>query len=322
MKFIYGLLAATIFTSISQAQTITGAGATFPAPVYSKWAEASKKDGFSVNYQSVGSGAGQTQIINRTVDFGASDAPLDKNRLDANKLIQVPSVMGSITIVVNIPGVPSDKLNLSGAIIVDIFKGVINKWNHPSIAADNPGLTLPNIAISPIYRADGSGTTHVFTSWLATQSQEWKDIGTSVKWSAGMGARGNEGISAFVKRVSGSIGYVESAYVKANGLTSVNLKTSTGKWVSANPDSFIAAASKTEWTENNESRGLNTNCDTCYPILSATYVLIPRDGKNKNSVEKWLKWAYDNGDEIASSLHYVPLPREVKDRVIKTLNTD
>ena len=234
LGFIFAGLLATAPLA-ARAQQITGAGATFPAPVYAKWGEAAKAAaGIELNYQAIGSGGGQNQIFNRTVDFGASDAPVDGPKLVENKLLQFPSVMGAVVPIVNIPGVEIDQLKLTGDLLADIYEGKITKWNDPRIVAENAGVTLPALAIAPVYRADGSGTTYVFTSYLSTVSESWKakvGANTSVKWPAGNGAKGNDGVAATVKQVKGGIGYVENAYATQNKLVSTQLRNKAGQFV-------------------------------------------------------------------------------------------
>lgn len=322
MKFVYALLATILLSNTVSAQQISGAGASFPAPLYAKWAEMSKSSGFTVNYQSIGSGGGQNQIINRTVDFGASDAPMSAERLAQNNLIQVPTVMGSVVVIVNIPGIATNTLKISGQNLVDIYTGKITKWNDSKLITDNPTVKLPNMAIAPVYRADGSGTTFVFVSYLHSQDKSFSIPAVSIKWDTGSGARGNDGVAATVKRMPGSIGYVESVFATNNAIPTALLKTATGHWVEPKPETYMAAASNASWTETNEADIINRNCNTCYPIVSATYILIPKDGKNRKNVSSWLDWAYTNGDTVATSLEYIPLPTDVKTRVLKTLNTD
>ena len=225
MKLFITALAITLagFCGVAPAQQITGAGATFPAPVYAKWGEAAKAaTGIELNYQAIGSGGGQNQIINRTVDFGASDAPVESAQLQPNHLLQFPTVMGAVVPIVNLPGIDANTVKLTGELLADIYLGRIVKWNDPRLVEANRGVTLPNLAIAPVYRADGSGTTFVFTSYLSAVSPEWKaQVGaaTSVKWAAGNGAKGNDGVAATVKQVRGGIGYVENAYATQNKLT-------------------------------------------------------------------------------------------------------
>lgn len=319
MKFLIASLTVTLLTTTSHAQVLNGAGATFPAPIYSKWAEESKSAGFVINYQAIGSGGGQNQIINRTVDFGASDAPMSQEKLNQHNLIQVPTVMGSVVVIVNLPGITNNTLRVSGQTLVDIYQGKITKWNDPAILADNPELKLPNLAIAPIYRADGSGTTFVFVSYLHSQDKDFSVPAVSIKWNTGSGARGNDGVSATVKRMSGSIGYVESVFATNNNIPTAVLKSATGKWVVPTSKTFIAAANKAEWSDTNEADSLNMKCDECYPIISATYILIPKNSKKLNDITSWLEWVYKNGNPSAISFDFIPLSDYTKSVVIKQL---
>ena len=320
MKILTATIAVALAASTSYAQTLNGAGATFPAPLYAKLAEESKRDGFLINYQAVGSGAGQNQIINRTIDFGASDAPLTEQKLKDNNLIQVPSVLGSVVVVVNLPGIESNKIRISGKNLVDIYAGKITKWNDPRLISDNPNIKLPNTAIAPVYRADGSGTTFVFVSYLHSQDNTFSTPAVSIKWSAGSGARGNDGVAAFVKRTPGSIGYVESVFATNGNIPTAVLMSGTGKWVVPESKSYNASASRAVWSDTNEASAINLPCDECYPIVSATYILIPADSKNYKNVASWMKWVYKNGDNTAISLDYIPLTVYIKDRVAKQLD--
>ncbi len=305
------------------AQQITGAGATFPNPVYQKWGEAAQKaTGMQLNYQSVGSGAGQNQIINRTVDFGASDAPLDAAKLAANNLLQFPSVMGSLVAIVNIPGVENNKMKLTGDVLADIYLGKITKWNDPRIVEHNKDLNLPNLAIAPVYRADGSGTTYVWVSYLAAVSPEWKSkvgVATSVKWPAGTGARGNEGVAATVKNGRGAIGYVENAYAIQNKLVVTQIRNKAGNFVSAEPATFIAAAENADWSVKNFAADLIDQPGAkSWPIVSPTFILVPKDPKDTAraaNVLKFFDWAYTNGSKLAVDLEYIPLPAVAQDAV-------
>ena len=319
MKFIIAGIAATILTNTVHAQSLNGAGASFPAPLYSKWSEESKSAGFAINYQAIGSGGGQNQIINRTVDFGASDAPMTQEKLSQHNLIQVPTVMGSVVVVVNIPSITTNQLKLSGQTLVDIYQGKIKKWNDPKIIQDNPGLTLPNMAIAPVYRADGSGTTFVFVSYLHSQDKDFSAPAVSIKWNAGSGARGNDGVAATVKRMPGSIGYVESVFATNNNIPTALLKSATGSWVVPSTKTYSASAEKVTWSNTNEADSLNMKCDECYPIISATYILIPKDSKKLSDITSWLDWVYKNGDESAISLDFIPLSDYTKGRVIQQL---
>jgi len=320
MKFVITGLTAVLLATSAHAQSLNGAGATFPAPLYTKWAELSNKDGFTVNYQAVGSGAGQNQIINRTVDFGASDAPLSKQRLMDNNLIQIPTVLGSVVVIINLPGIETNKLRISGRNLVDIYSGKITKWNDSRIVADNPDIKLPNIAIAPVYRADGSGTTFVFVSYLHSQDKNFSAPATSIKWSIGTGARGNDGVAASVKRTVGSVGYVESVFAKNGNIPKAVLMSGTGKWIVSGSASYSASANKIEWSETNEGSAINLPCDECYPIVSATYILIPAESKRLNDVVSWVNWVYKNGNAAAISLDYIPLSDYTKGRVIQQFN--
>ncbi len=306
------------------AQQITGAGATFPAPVYAKWGEAAKAAvGIELNYQAIGSGGGQNQIFNRTVDFGASDAPVEGAKLAEQKLLQFPSVMGAVVPIVNIPGVELNKLRLTGEILADIYEGKIKRWNDERIVAINAGLVLPNLAIAPVYRADGSGTTYVFTSYLSAASADWKGkvgAAASVKWPAGNGAKGNDGVAATVKQVKGAIGYVENAYATGNKLISTQLKNKSGAFVEPSLPAFTAAADAGDWkgAQNYAVDLIDTAGATAWPIVSATFILLPmepKDAARSAAVMKFFDWAYTNGGKIAGDLEYIALPRTVQDAV-------
>lgn len=329
MKFTTTALAITLagFTFAAapvQAQQITGAGATFPAPVYAKWGEAAKAAiGIELNYQAIGSGGGQNQIFNRTVDFGASDAPVSHEKLVEHKLLQFPTVMGAVVPIVNIPGVKPDEMKLTGELLAEIYMGKITKWNDPKIVEMNRDLKLPALAIAPAYRADGSGTTFVFTSYLSTVSADWKShvgAATSVKWMAGNGAKGNDGVAATVKQVRGGIGYVENAYASKNHLTTTQLRNKAGQFVKPTIASFQAAAANADWASAQDFAVslIDTNGATSWPIVSATFLLLPLDPKDparSANVRKWVDWSYKNGSDIAAGLEYVPLPTAVQDKV-------
>ena len=308
----------------ASADQITGAGATFPAPVYAKWGEAAKSAiGVELNYQAIGSGGGQNQIINKTVDFGASDAPMDAAKLKDNNLLQFPMVMGAVVPIVNVPDVKSDQLKLTGEVLAEIYLGKITKWNDPKIAALNPDLKLPSIAIAPVYRADGSGTSFVYTSYLSAVSPDWKDkvgASTSVKWPAGAGARGNDGVAGTVKNTRGAIGYVENAYATQNSLATVELRNKAGSFVAPDMQSFEAAASNGDWAsaQNFAVSLINQPGAQSWPIVSATFLIVPKDPKDPKragDVLKFVDWAYDNGAQIATSLEYIPLPKAVQQTV-------
>ena len=328
MKFAATALALGlgVFAFAAQAQQITGAGATFPAPVYTKWGEAAKAAlGIELNYQAIGSGGGQNQILNRTVDFGASDAPMSAEKLTAGNLLQFPTVMGAVVPIVNLPGIAENQLRLTGEILAEIYEGKITKWNDPKIAALNAGVSLPNLAIAPVYRADGSGTTFVFASYLSAASAEWKSrvgAATSVKWPAGTGAKGNDGVSATVANTAGAIGYVENAYATQNKLNTTQLRNKAGQFVSPTIAAFAAAAANGDWTtaQNFAVNLIDQPGAQSWPIVSATFILLPKDPKDRArgaTVMKFFDWAYQSGDQIASGLEYIALPAAVKDAVRK-----
>ena len=308
----------------AQAADITGAGATFPFPIYAKWAEAYKKEtGTGLNYQSIGSGGGIRQIKAKTVAFGATDAPLKGEDLTKDGLIQFPTVMGGVVPAVNIAGVEPGKLKLSGEIIAQIYMGDIKKWNDPKIVALNAGVTLPDANINPVYRSDGSGTTFVFTDYLSKVSADWKSkIGAnqSVQWPVGIGGKGNEGVSASVKQVANSIGYVEYAYAKQNKLSHALVKNADGNFPAPEEKAFQAAAANANWQEQ-PGFGISLNNQKgaqAWPITSATFILVyakPEKPEETQAALKFFDWAYKSGDKLASDLDYVALPANVKDQV-------
>ncbi len=316
------LLAATV--APAAAVDITGAGSTFAAPIYGAWGAAEHPTlGIALNYQALGSGAGQNQVIARTVDFGASDAPVAAPKLDSNHLLQFPTVMGGVVPIVNLPGIASNQLHLTGAVLAGLFSGDISSWNDPKIAALNPGVKLPDTAVAPVHRADGSGTTFVFTSYLAKASPDWQaKIGaaSSIAWPAGAGAKGNDGVAATVRNTEGGIGYVEYAYANKNGLTTVELKDKAGAYVAPDLASFTKAAAAADWdhAQNFAVDLLDTPGEGAWPIVSATFVLLPMDPKDtarSAAVMTFFNWAFDNGAGIAKSLQYVPLPASVQAHV-------
>ncbi len=306
------------------AQEITGAGGTFPAPVYAKWGEAAKAAiGIDLNYQAIGSGGGQNQITNRTVDFGASDAPMDPAKLESAHLLQFPTVMGAVVPIVNIPGVATDQLKLTGDVLADIYAGTITKWNDAKLVALNPGVSLPNLAIAPVYRAEASGTSFVFTSYLSAVSPSWKSgvgANTSVRWPAGAGAKGNDGVAATVGHTRGGVGYVENAYATQNHLTTVQLRNKSGDFVKPTTDSFKAAAAAGDWTgaPHFAVSLIDLPGATVWPIVSPTFILLPEDPKDATrsaNVMKFFDWTYKSGSAIAEQLDYIPLPASVQDTV-------
>ena len=321
-----GLLfaACAAMFSAAHAQEVTGAGASFPAPVYAKWADAyNKATGVRINYQSVGSGAGIKQIQAKTVDFGASDAPLKDEQLAKDGLVQFPTVIGGVVPVINVKGINPGQLKLDGKVLADIYLGKITKWNDPAIAALNSGVALPDAAIAVVRRADGSGTSFLFTNYLSKVNAEWKDKvgeGTAVNWPTGAGGKGNEGVSAFVTRLPNSIGYVDYAYAKQNKMTYVLMKNASGAFVSPSDDAFKAAAAGAKWDQSfyqvlTEQAGKDS-----WPITGATFILmhVAQDKPAQAAAAlKFFDWAYTQGDKMADDLDYVPLPASVKDLVRK-----
>ncbi|MGJ0635872.1 phosphate ABC transporter substrate-binding protein PstS [Xenorhabdus bovienii] len=314
------MAAALAMTSLSSfaASSLTGAGATFPAPVYTKWADSYQKEtGNKINYQGIGSSGGVKQIIAHTVDFGASDAPLSREKLAADGLFQFPTVIGGIVLAVNISGIKSGQLVLDGKTLGDIYLGNIKKWNDPAIAKLNPDLKLPDQNIAVIRRADGSGTSFVFTSYLSKVNSLWKEkvgVGSTVKWPAGLGGKGNDGIAAFVQRLPGSIGYVEYAYAKQNNLAYTKLISEDGKVVAPTEANFSAAAKGADWSKSFAQDLTAQKGDNVWPITSTTFILIHKQQKNAaNGIEvlKFFDWAYEQGGKQAKDLDYSVLPQEV-----------
>ena len=309
------------------AADITGAGATFPYPIYSKWAEAYRaKTGVGLNYQSIGSGGGIKQILAKTVDFGASDAPLEPAQLEKDGLVQFPMVMGGVVPVFNLEGVKPGGLQLSGALLADIYLGKITKWNAPAIAALNKGVKLPDQDITVVARSDGSGTTFIFTHYLSKVSSEWKDKAgnnTSVKWPAGVSGKGNEGVAAYVQRLSGSIGYVEYAYALQNKMAYALLQNKDGVFVRPDDKSFRAAAANAQWDKAPGFYLLLTDQagKESWPITGATFILMHKKQEkpeNATIALKFFDWAYDSGDKMALDLDYVPMP----DSVVKLVKAE
>ena len=321
---VTGALVSGGLFNVAAAQEATGAGASFPAPLYSKWAaDYNKATGVKINYQSVGSSAGIKQIEAKTVDFGASDEPLKDADLQAKGLVQFPTVIGGIVPVVNIKGIQPGELKLNGQVLGDIYLGKITKWNDPAITALNPGVNLPDAKISPVRRADGSGTTFGFTNYLSKVNGEWKEKvgeGKAVNWPTGAGGKGNEGVAAFVGRLANSIGYVEYAYVKQNKLTYALLQNSEGKFVAPSESTFKAAAAGADWSKSFYQILTNQPGADAWPITSATFILMHRQQEKPAQAATALKffdWAYKNGDVTASGLDYVPMPDTVKEQVFK-----
>ncbi|HEY5674379.1 MAG TPA: phosphate ABC transporter substrate-binding protein PstS [Malonomonas sp.] len=324
MKKLLMVLLTTLLLPIaaSAATTVNGAGASFPYPVYSAWAFQYQKDtGTKINYQSIGSGGGVRQISNRTVDFGASDAPVEPEVLQEKGLLQFPAVIGGVVPIVNIEGIKSGQLKLTADIMARIFLGEITAWNDPEIVELNPGFNLPAGDITVVQRADGSGTTAIFTSYLSQVSKSWKEkvgAGKSVNWPVGIGGKGNEGVSNYVKRVKNAIGYVEFAYAKQNKLADVTLQNHEGQYVSASFDSFKAAASFAKWEQKNGYYLwlVNAPGKDSWPIAGATFILLANDKPEANQQAiKFYDWAFNNGDATATQLVYVPLPQNLKDDI-------
>lgn len=305
------ILAVTAFA----AETLNGAGATFPYPVYSAWAyQYNKITGMRLNYQSIGSGGGQRQIANRTVDFGATDAPLEPDLLSKDRLLQFPAVIGGVVPVVNIPRIKPGSLRLDAESMCKIFMGEITQWNHDQIASLNPGLALPENKITVVHRSDGSGTTAIFTTYLSESCPVWKQAvgaGKAVKWPVGIGGKGNEGVANYVKRVKYSIGYVEFAYAKQNGLASVALKNPAGHFVEPSFESFQDAASSGSFDPAKHFFLwlINAPGKDAWPIAGATFILLAGEQRDSNiAAVKFFDWAFSQGDDTAKRLVYVPLP--------------
>jgi len=316
------LIAAVTLTSSFAEDKINGAGASFPAPVYYDWAYNYKADTKnSVNYQSIGSGGGIKQITKRVVDFGATDAALTTLKLAKANLFQFPAVIGSIVVAFNVEGIADETLKLTNAQVADIFAGKITMWNDPAIVANNQGVQLPNQKIVVVHRSDGSGTTFNFTYYLSESSENWKNnygAGKAIDWATGIGGKGNEGVSNIVKQTPYSIGYIENAYKEKNNLSAAVLQTASGKWVKATEDNFKAAAKYATWTKKQHFYSVLAlqAGDTSYPIVAATFILLPREGGEMNKkVIAFYDYAFKNGDESAKKLGYIPLPEETKNMI-------
>ena len=334
MRVLTGLIAGAAFAVSAHAASaadISGAGATFPYPIYAKWADAYKKEtGIGLNYQSIGSGGGIKQIVARTVTFGASDAPMKAEELEKNGLVQWPMIMGGVVPTVNVPGVEPGKLVLSGKLIGEIYLGNIEAWNDPQIKALNPSLELPDLAIAPVYRSDGSGTNFLFTTFLSNADADFKaQIGAnaSVQWPVGIGAKGNEGVANTVKQTQGAIGYVEYAYVKQNKMTYAALVNDAGKVVSPTAESFQAAAANADWKSAPGMYLVLTNQpgDKSWPITGASFILMPKeptDAAAAKTALAFFDWAFAKGGAMADQLDYVPMPAEVQEQVKGLWKTD
>jgi phosphate transport system substrate-binding protein len=324
-RSVASIFALSLFTVAAVAQDVTGAGATFPAPLYAKWADAyNKATGTKINYQSVGSGAGLRQIRGKTVDFGASDMPLTDAELAKDGLLQFPTVIGGVVPVVNIKGIAPGQLKLTGAVLGDIYLGKITKWNDPAITGLNPGVALPDTNIAPVRRADGSGTTFIFTNYLSKVNAEWKakaGEGTAVNWPTGAGGKGNEGVAAFVQRLPNSIGYVEYSYATTNKMSHVLIKNAAGNFVGPDDSTFKAAAAAASWDKSFYQILTEQPGKDAWPITGATFILMFKaqdKAPQAGSTLKFFDWAYASGDKMASDLEYVALPDSVKTLVRKS----
>lgn len=318
-------LAMAVFFSASTGgaeDTLNGAGATFPAPLYSAWAhEYNKVTGIKINYQSIGSGGGQRQIVERTIDFGASDDTLSSEKLAKDKLLQFPAVIGGITPVVNVPGIKSNELQLDAAVLCRIFMGEIKFWDDSRIKGLNPKASLPHNVITVVRRSDGSGTTAIFTHYLAETCPAWKEKvgeGKAVSWPAGIGGKGNEGVANYVKQTANSIGYVEFAYAKQNNLVYTKMKNAAGNFVEPNFENLENAAETGLFDPKKDFQSWLTNSPgkNSWPIAGATFILLAKDKKEVNmKTVKFFDWAFANGDAKAKELVYIPLPKTLKDKV-------
>ena len=321
-KIAKGLLIAAVATSSMMAAKISGAGASFPAPLYYDWAYQYQKETKNrVNYQSIGSGGGIKQISKRVVDFGASDKPLKTKALNKDKLLQFPAVIGSIVVALNVPGVKDEQLKLTNSVVADIFAGKITKWNDAAIVANNAGVKLPDEKIIVCHRSDGSGTTYNFTYYLSESNANWKNnygTGKAIDWATGIGGKGNEGVASLVKQTPFAIGYIENAYKEKNNLAAATLQTKSGKWVVANEANFKAAAKYASWTKEDNFYAMLAlqPGDTSYPIVAATFILLPVEkAKTNKDVVAFYDNAFKTGDAAAKKLGYVPLPEETKNLI-------
>ena len=318
MQTAFAGMAGALFAIAAQATDITGAGSTFAAPIYTKWADAYQKSGGGkVNYQGIGSSGGIKQINAKTVDFAGSDAPLKDDELEKDGLFQFPTVVGGVVPVVNIPGIKAGEIVLSGEVLGDIYLGKIKKWNDPAIAALNPKVKLPDTDIAVVRRADGSGTSFIWTNYLSKVNPEWKSKvgeGTTVNWPIGTGGKGNDGVAAFVQRLPGAIGYVEWAYVKQNHMTYTDMKNSSGSVVEPKTETFKAAAAGADWKKSFYQILTNEPGKEAWPVVGATFVLLhTTQEKAPQGTEtlKFFDWAFKNGTPAANELDYISLPESV-----------
>jgi len=312
--------AAVVTSTFANAANVTGAGSSFAFPIFSKWAgDYQAKTNVGINYQSIGSGAGIKQVTAKTVDFGASDMPLQQEELDKAGLMQFPAIVGGVVPVYNLEGIASGQMKMTGEVLADIYLGKIKKWNDPAIKAINPGLTLPDLAILPVHRADGSGTTFIFTNYLSKVNKDWKDkvgTGTAVAWTGGVGGKGNEGVAANVSKIKGALGYVEYAYVKQAKMAFMQMKNRDGAFVMPESKAFQAAAAYASWDKAPAFYEVITDepGKTSWPITGATFVLMQKiQDKPENATEvlKYFEWSFKNGAAQAEALDYVPMPLNV-----------
>lgn len=315
-------VAATVIASAAFAQDVTGAGASFPAPLYAKWADAyNKATNQKINYQSVGSSAGLRQIRGKTVDFGASDIPLSDADLAKDGLVQFPTVMGGVVPVVNVKGIGPGQLRMTGQLLGDIYLGKITKWNDAAVAAINPGVSLPDSTIAVVRRADGSGTTFIFTNYLSKVSPDWKSKvgeGAAVNWPTGAGGKGNEGVAAFVQRLPNSIGYVEYSYARANKMGHVLLRNAAGNFVAPDDTTFKAAAAGADWAKTFYQILTDQPGKDAWPITGATFIVMHKQQDKPAQAAASLRffdWAFNNGDKMSTELDYVPMPDSVETMV-------
>ncbi|MDO6412781.1 phosphate ABC transporter substrate-binding protein PstS [Sphingomonas sp. BIUV-7] len=315
-----------LIATAAGARTIAGAGATFPAPAYAKWAEAYRAEtGLSLNYQAIGSGGGIKQVKAGTVAFGASDKPLRPRDLAAAGLYQFPTLVGGVTPIINLPGAKQGQVRLTAGLLADIYLGRVRRWNAPQIVALNPGIRLPNLPITVVHRSDGSGTTFLFTSYLARNSADWtSEVGASdaVAWPTGLGGKGNDGVSAFVKQTKGAIGYVEYSFARQNGSTVVALRNRAGRYVVPSAAGFADAAASADWLHSpgNYMLLLDEPAARAWPIAGATFILVPRRPKDAGDVGEALRffaWGFRKGDALATALDFVPIPATVESLLIR-----
>ncbi|AYQ87928.1 MULTISPECIES: phosphate ABC transporter substrate-binding protein PstS [Burkholderia] len=328
MQTAFAGLAGALFAVAAHAADVTGAGSTFAAPIYSKWAaEYQQTGGAKINYQGIGSSGGLKQIDAKTVDFAGSDAPLKDDELAQKGLFQFPTVVGGIVPVVNVPGIKAGEITLSGEVLGDIYLGKIKKWNDPAIAALNPKAKLPDLDIAVVRRADGSGTSFIWTNYLSKVNDEWKTKvgeGTTVNWPTGTGGKGNDGVAAFVQRLPGAIGYVESAYAKKNSMIYVDLKNASGAVVTPDAKTFAAAAAGANWSKSFYQILTNEQGKDAWPIVGATFVLLhTKQDKPEQGAEtlKFFDWAFKNGGKAATDLDYISLPASVTAEIRKQWKT-